>query len=246
MKEWITGRNPVYEVFRAKRRQAFRLLVAKGIKPEGQLPDILRMAEARRLPIEEVPRNQLDMLADHHQGIALEASSYPYAALEDLLVYSQRQPEPPFFLLLDALQDPQNLGSLLRTAEAMGVHGVVLPSRQAAQISPAVVHASSGASEHLLIAQYNLAQAIARFKQEEVWIYGLDEDPHSRTPQELRFDLGLALVVGNEGTGMRQLVRQSCDELIRLPMVGKIESLNAAVAGSIALYLARQARLQRT
>ncbi len=245
MKEWITGRNPVYEVLRAKRRQAFRLLVAKGIKPEGQLPQILQIAQARRLPIEEVPRAQLDALANHHQGVALEASSYPYAALEDLLVNSQRQPEPPFFLLLDALQDPQNLGSLLRTAEAMGVHGVVLPSRQAAQITPAVVHASSGASEHLLIAQYNLAQAIERMKQLDIWIYGLDQAPSSKTPAELRFDVGLALVVGNEGTGMRQLVRQSCDELLRLPMVGKIESLNAAVAGSIALYLVRQARLQR-
>ena len=245
MKEWITGRNPVYEALRAKRRQAFRLLVAKGIKPEGQLPQILQIAQARRLPIEEVPRAQLDALANHHQGVALEASSYPYAALEDLLVYSQRQPEPPFFLLLDALQDPQNLGSLLRTAEAMGVHGVVLPSRQAAQITPAVVHASSGASEHLLIAQYNLAQAIERMKQLDIWIYGLDQAPSSKTPAELRFDLGLALVVGNEGTGMRQLVRQSCDELLRLPMVGKIESLNAAVAGSIALYLVCQARLQR-
>ena len=245
MKEWITGRNPVYEALRAKRRQAFRLLVAKGIKPEGQLPQILQIAQARRLPIEEVPRAQLDALANHHQGVALEASSYPYAALEDLLVNSQRQSEPPFFLLLDALQDPQNLGSLLRTAEAMGVHGVVLPSRQAAQITPAVVHASSGASEHLLIAQYNLAQAIERMKQLDIWIYGLDQAPSSKTPVELRFDLGLALVVGNEGTGMRQLVRQSCDELLRLPMVGKIESLNAAVAGSIALYLVRQARLQR-
>ena len=245
MKEWITGRNPVYEVLRAKRRQAFRLLVAKGIKPEGQLPQILQIAQARRLPIEEVPRTQLDTLGNHHQGVALEASSYPYAALEDLLVNSQRQPEPPFFLLLDALQDPQNLGSLLRTAEAMGVHGVVLPSRQAAQITPAVVHASSGASEHLLIAQYNLAQAIERMKQLDIWIYGLDQAPSSKTPAELRFDVGLALVVGNEGTGMRQLVRQSCDELLRLPMVGKIESLNAAVAGSIALYLVRQARLQR-
>ena len=245
MKEWITGRNPVYEALRAKRRQAFRLLVAKGVKPEGQLPQILQIAQARRLPIEEVPRAQLDALANHHQGVALEASSYPYAALEDLLVYSQRQPEPPFFLLLDALQDPQNLGSLLRTAEAMGVHGVVLPSRQAAQITPAVVHASSGASEHLLIAQYNLAQAIERMKQLDIWIYGLDQAPSSKTPAELRFDVGLALVVGNEGTGMRQLVRQSCDELLRLPMVGKIESLNAAVAGSIALYLVRQARLQR-
>ena len=245
MKEWITGRNPVYEVLRAKRRQAFRLLVAKGTKPEGQFPQILQIAQARHLPIQEVPRSQLDALTQHHQGVALEASSYPYAALEDLLAYSQRQPEPPFFLLLDLIQDPQNLGSLLRTAEAMGVHGVILPAHQAAQITPAVVHASSGASEHLRIAQYNLAQAIARLKELDIWIYGLDEAPGAKTPNELRLDLGLALVVGNEGSGLRELVRKSCDELLRLPMVGQVESLNAAVAGSIALYLARQTRQQR-
>jgi len=109
-----------------------------------------------------------------------------------------------------------------------------------------VAACSSGASEHLRIAQYNLAQAIARLKELDIWIYGLDEAPTAKTPDELRLDLGLALVVGNEGSGLRELVRKSCDELLRLPMVGQVESLNAAVAGSIALYLARQARLQRT
>jgi 23S rRNA (guanosine2251-2'-O)-methyltransferase len=124
----------------------------------------------------------------------------------------------------------------------MGVHGVIIPLAQSAQITPSVVHASSGAVEHLFVAQYNLAQAIDRLKTLDVWVYGLDESPTSRTPEQLRMSGGLALVVGNEGTGLRDLVRKKCDDLLRLPMYGHIESLNAAVAGSIALYLARQAR----
>ncbi|MGV8049147.1 MAG: 23S rRNA (guanosine(2251)-2'-O)-methyltransferase RlmB [Anaerolineaceae bacterium] len=242
MKEWITGRNPSYEILRAKRRQVFRLVLARGIKPEGQLSEVLRLAKSYGIPIEEAPRDRLDAFSTHHQGVALETSAYPYAAFEDLLRHAQAQPESPFFLLLDLIQDPQNLGSLLRTAEAMGVHGVVIPSSQAAQITPTVVHASSGATEHLLIAQNNLAQAIERIKQLDVWVYGLDEAPRSKPPAQLRLEGGIALVVGNEGSGLRELVRKSCDELLRLPMVGKVESLNAAAAGSIALYLVRQAR----
>lgn len=242
MREWISGRNPVYETLRAKRRHVFRLVLARGIKLEGQLPEILRLARLRGLAPEEAPRDKLDALSNHHQGVALEASEYPYAALEDLIQNARNQPEPPFFLLLDLIQDPQNLGTLLRTAEAVGIHGVVIPSAQAAQVTPTVVHASSGATEHLLVAQHNLAQAIDRFKALDVWVYGLDEAPRSRTPSELRLDGGVALVVGNEGSGLLELVRKKCDELLRLPMRGKIESLNAAAAGSIALYLARQAR----
>jgi 23S rRNA (guanosine2251-2'-O)-methyltransferase len=242
LREWITGRNPVYEVLRAKRRHVFRLVLARGIKMEGQLPEILRLAKLRGLAAEEAPRDKLDALSSHHQGVALEASAYPYAALEDLIQHARNQSEPPFFLLLDLIQDPQNLGTLLRTAEAVGVHGVIMPSAQSAQITPTVVHASSGAAEHLLVAQYNLTQAIGKLKTLDIWVYGLDEDPRSKTPSQLRMDGGLALVVGNEGAGLRDLVRRSCDELLRLPMRGKIESLNAAAAGSIALYLARQAR----
>jgi len=242
MREWISGRNPVYEVLRAKRRHVFRLVLARGIKLEGQLPEILRLAKLRGLAPEEAPRDKLDTLSSHHQGVALEASEYPYAALEDLIQNARNYPEPPFFLLLDLIQDPQNLGTLLRTAEAVGIHGVVIPSAQAAQITPTVVHASSGATEHLLVAQYNLAQAIERLKALDLCVYGLDEAPRSKTPSQLRLDGGIALVVGNEGSGLRDLVRKNCDELLRLPMRGKIESLNAAAAGSIALYLARQAR----
>lgn len=243
MREWITGRNPVYESLKADRRHFFRLMLARGSRLDARLPEILTFAQKRGLPVAEVSREQLDSLSTHHQGVALEASEYPYAALEDLIAFSKTKSEPPFFLLLDIIQDPQNLGTLLRTAEIMGVHGVVIPSNQAAQITPTVVHASSGTVEYLRVAQYNLAQAIERFKELDVWVYGLDEDARSRVPAQLRWEGALALVVGNEGTGLRELVRKKCDELVRLPMVGQIDSLNAAVAGSIAIYLARQARL---
>lgn len=124
----------------------------------------------------------------------------------------------------------------------MGVHGVVIATARGALITPAVVTASSGASEHLLIAQHNLVQALEKMKANNAWVVGLDEDTTSKTPNQLDLNMGLAMVVGNEGSGLRNLVKKSCDELLRLPMVGKVESLNAAVAGSIALFLARQAR----
>ena len=243
MKEWITGRNPVFEVLRSKRRHVFRLMLLRGVKQDGHLPEILRMARERKVQVVEAQRQQLDTIDKHNQGIALEASEYPYAALEDLLAHAKASGDAPFFLLLDLIQDPQNLGSLLRTAELMGVHGVIMPSSQSAQITPGVVHASSGGTEHLLVAQYNLAQAIDRIKQlDDVWVYGLDASPKARPVQQLRLSGGVALVVGNEGEGLRSLVRNKCDDLMSLAQYGRLDSLNAAVAGSIALYLARQAR----
>jgi 23S rRNA (guanosine2251-2'-O)-methyltransferase len=176
--------------------------------------------------------------------VAVEASPYIYSDLMEIVKIANRSGEAPFLLILDALQDPQNLGSLLRTAEVVGVHGVVLPLRQTATITPAVVNASAGASEHLRVAQANLAQTITALKEAGVWVIGLDAGPTARPPEKVRLDGPLALVVGSEGAGMRELVRKSCDLLLRLPMQGQVASLNAAVAGSIALYLARQARLK--
>lgn len=242
MKEWLTGRNPVYEALQARRRQPFRLWVAQGAEEKGRLAEILGLAAARKLPMEHVPRARLDPLAANHQGVALEAGGYPYCDLADILERAVERQESPLVLILDTLQDPQNLGTLLRTAEAVGVHGVLLPYRRTATVTPAVVHASSGASEHLLIAQTNLAQAIVALKKEGLWIIGLESGAEANPPAEVQLDGPLALVVGSEGEGMRALVRNSCDFLLRLPMRGQIDSLNAAVAGSIALYLAWRAR----
>jgi 23S rRNA (guanosine2251-2'-O)-methyltransferase len=174
--------------------------------------------------------------------VVLEAGKYPYAEVADIVENAKNKNEPLFVLLLDSLQDPQNFGTLLRTAEAMGIHGIVLPLAHTVDVTPAVVNASSGASEHLLIAQANLVQAIEIFKKAGAWVVGLDESPKSQTPDKVRLDGGLAIVVGSEGEGIRQLVRQKCDFMLRLPMRGQIASLNASVAGSIVLYLAALTR----
>lgn len=242
MREWLSGRNPIYEALRANRRQFFRLLLAEGGQVKGRLAEILQLCRQKKIPVERVARARLDDLAQGHQGVVLEASGYPYATLYDILAVAAERHEPAFILILDILQDPQNLGALLRTAESVGIHGVLLPLRHTVTVTPAVVHASSGASEHLLIAQVNLAQAMADLKAAGVWIVGLDSHPSARPPAQVPLDGPLALVVGSEGEGMRPLVRASCDWLLRLPMRGQIASLNAAVAGSIALYLAWQQR----
>jgi 23S rRNA (guanosine2251-2'-O)-methyltransferase len=242
MKEFIYGRNPVYETLRAKRRDVFRLQVAEGVQEKGKLAEILQLSQQRKIPVERVPRARLDKLSDSHQGMALEVSRYPYMTLDDILESARRRGEPLFVLILDTLQNPQNLGTLIRTAEAVGVHGVVIPTHRAAEVTPAVVSASAGASEHMLVAQSNLAQAIAGLKEAGAWIVGLDESPDSRSPSEVRLEGALAVVVGSEGEGIRPLVKSKCDFLLRLPMQGQIESLNAAVAGSVALYLAYLAR----
>jgi 23S rRNA (guanosine2251-2'-O)-methyltransferase len=242
MRDLIFGRNPVYEALRANRRRFFRLVVSQGVQEKGRLNEILKLASARKVKVERAPREHLDRQADHHQGVLLEAGEYPYSSLLDILEAAGQREEPPFILILDTLQDPQNLGTLLRTAEAVGIHGVLLPLRRTATVTPAVVSASSGASEHLLIAQANLAQTIALLKEQNVWVVGLEGGPEASELERVRLDGDLALVVGSEGEGMRQLVRDSCDVLVKLPMKGKIESLNAAVAGSTVLYLAWQRR----
>ena len=242
MKEWLYGRNAVYETMRARRRQFLRLRLAQGVEEKGHLVQILRMASDFKLPVERVPRNNLDALAKGHQGVALETSSYPYSALVDILALAARRGEAPFVLILDVLQDPQNLGTLLRTAEGAGVHGVLLPFRHTATVTPAVVNSSSGTTEHLLIVQVNLAQAIQELKEENIWVIGLEAGPEAQPLTKVRLDGPLALVIGGEGSGMRTLVRNSCDMLMRLPMRGRVESLNAAVAGSLALYFAWQGR----
>lgn len=242
MSEWITGRNPIYEVLRSKRRQVNRLWIADNVQVSGRLAEAIKLAHAQKIPIEQVKRSNLDGIDPHHQGAALNTGGYPYANLEGIIRLASSRGEPVFVLLLDQIQDPQNLGTLLRSAEAFGVHGVILPLARAAAVTPAVVNASSGATELLHIAQHNLAQAMDRIKEAGGWMIGLEDSPSAQTPDEINLKGGIGLVIGNEAHGLRKLVREKCDLLMRLPMQGHIDSLNAAVAGSIALYLTRQAR----
>ncbi len=245
MKEFIYSRNAVYETLRARRRQVFSLLLADGLQPTDKLTQVTKLAAERKCKIEKVPRTRLDKIHQNHQGVVLEASGYPYADLTDIFDQAETRQEPLFVLLLDTLNDPQNFGTLLRTAEAVGVHGVVIPLARTVEVTPAVVNASSGASEHLLVAQANLHQAIAALKEAGAWIIGLEGGEKATEAEKVRLDGALGLVVGSEGEGMRPLTAKSCDILMKLPMRGQIESLNAAVAGSVALYLASMARAKR-
>jgi 23S rRNA (guanosine2251-2'-O)-methyltransferase len=243
VKEFIYGRNAVYETLRAKRRPLFSLQIAVGVKPAGRIPDIMELAAKQRVPSTLVPRAKLDKLNVNHQGVALESGDYPYSDVVEIMEQPAKKGELPFVLIIDSLQDPQNFGVLLRTAEIVGVHGVVIPLARSVGVTPAVVNASVGASEHLLIAQSNLSQAIDALKGSDVWIVGLDQQGevfHEGSDRHLHGAVGL--VVGSEGEGLHQLTRKKCDVLLKLPMKGQVESLNAAVAGSVALYLAYLAR----
>ena len=242
MKETLYSRNAVYETLRARRRQFFGLEVAEGAQEKGRLSEILQLAKERKIPVKRVPRGRLDRIHANHQGVALEVSGYPYADLTDIFELAEERGEPLFVLLLDTLNDPQNFGTLLRTAEVVGVHGAVIPLARPVGVTPAVVNASSGASEHLLVAQANLHQAIDALKEAGAWVIGLEGGGQAQSVDEVHLDGAIGLVVGSEGEGMRPLTVRSCDILMKLPMKGKIESLNAAVAGSVALYLAYLAR----
>jgi 23S rRNA (guanosine2251-2'-O)-methyltransferase len=244
MPEILYGRNPVYECLRAGRRDVFAVTVAQGAQEKGTLGDIVSIASRRNVRVQYADRGQLDRWSEgaNHQGVLAQVGPYPYADLRDMLALAEQREEPPWILMLDCLQDPQNLGTLLRTAEIVGVHGVIIPDRRAVGVTPAVVSASSGASEHMLVVQVtNLVRTMETLQECDVWFAGLEDVPEATLFWQASLDGPLGLVVGSEGSGMRRLVRESCDFLIRLPMRGQIGSLNAAVAGSVALYeVARQ------
>ncbi|MBA3075126.1 MAG: 23S rRNA (guanosine(2251)-2'-O)-methyltransferase RlmB [Anaerolineae bacterium] len=236
MKEWIIGRNPVMEVLVTKRREVFRLLLATNVEEKGRVAEMTQMARARKIPVERVARDKLASMGENPQGVALEVSRYPYVDISDITTLAERKQEDLFLLMLDLVQNPQNLGTLLRTAEAAGVHGVLIPPHRAAEVTPAVVSASAGATEHLLIAQGNLVQICKELKKDNAWVIGLEGGEGSKLIQDVPLKGPIVLIVGNEGEGMRPLVKETCDFLLSLPMLGNIESLNAAVAGSIVLY----------
>ena len=243
MLETIYGRQAIREALRAGRRVR-RLLVARGARDSAVLRELAALAAEQGVPVQEVERTQLDRLADHHQGVAAEVDPYAYADLSDLL-YAVRGTRPPLYLVLDSLQDPQNFGSLLRTAAAVGVSGVVVPQHRAVGVTPGVRRASAGTVERLRVARVtNLVRALEQLKAAGVWVVGLD----AAAPQ--RYDTvdasgPTALVVGSEEQGLGRLVRQTCDFVVSLPMEPGVESLNAAVAGSIVLYEYYRQRLPR-
>jgi 23S rRNA (guanosine2251-2'-O)-methyltransferase len=246
MREILYSRQAVRESLRARRRQFFKVWLLKGIEPSPLVDEIVTLAGTLKVPIGVLPRGDLDALVDNpgHQGVALEASGYPYVRTEAMFDLTAERKEAPLFLLLDLIQDVRNLGTLMRTAEAVGVHGIILQERRAAGITPAVANTSAGAVEHLLVAQVaNLSQAIEQLKAADVWIAGLEYASGAQLYTEVDLNGPLGVVVGSEGSGLRRLVREHCDWLLMLPMHGVINSLNASVAGSVVLYeVVRQRR----
>lgn len=250
MSELNYGRRAVLETLQARRRRIYRLWLEGDQNtpaPTGIVAQIIEAAEAADVPTRTIKGGLFERLAQQNanaQGVALEVGGYPYVEVDDILAHAKEKREAPLLLILDHVQDPQNLGTLIRTAEAMGVHGIILPDRRAAGVTPAVSNSSAGAVERMHVAQVtNLNRTIEYLKSRNIWVAGLDSEPTTPLIDAKMLNGALALVVGSEGSGLSRLTREKCDFLVRLAMVGGVESLNAAVAGSIALYLARQTRM---
>jgi len=242
MPDYLYGRHAILEALRAERRIE-EILIARGVRSHGALSEVVTLAKNAGVPVHGVSRDELDRMVSNHQGVVAGISEFEYAEVEDLLAAARARGEPAFLLMLDSVQDPQNFGTLLRTAEAVGVHGVIIAARRAVGVTPAVVKASAGAVHHLKIAQVtNLARTIEELKRANVWVIGVENAPAAQDFSRADFKIPLALVLGSEGEGLGRLVREKCDYLVRLPMWGKVGSLNVSVAGSIILYAAKLQR----
>lgn len=233
--EILYGRNAVRESLLANRRRHQRLLVGDGLEQHARIQEITQIAVDRGIEVKRTPRHDLDTLVSgNHQGVALVTSTYPYA---EVLNLAELAANHRALLALDGLADPQNVGTLLRTAEITGIAGVIIPTDRAASITPAVVNASAGAVEHLNILQeVNLSRWLMRAKEAGFWVVGLAGDDEASSLFEVSMQPPVVIVTGSEGAGIRRLVRETCDIVAAIPMAGQIASLNAAVAGSIALY----------
>jgi 23S rRNA (guanosine2251-2'-O)-methyltransferase len=242
--ERIEGRNPVREAIRAGRTIS-RILVATGAQERGTLAEIVETARAAKIRVDRVPRARLDHISSSHahQGIIAEVEDYRYRPWREGLSLAEAQGAKPLFLALDGITDPHNLGSLLRSAEAFGVHAVVLPERRSSPITPVVSKASAGALEHLVIDRVgNLERSLAGIKYAGLWLVGLVGTAETSIDECALLEEPVVLIVGDEGRGISRLLRERADQLVRIPQGGRVASLNAAVAGAIALREARRRR----
>jgi 23S rRNA (guanosine2251-2'-O)-methyltransferase len=237
--EWVYGRNPVEEALAAGRRTAMEIILPPASPDEDEQLKVIRAeAASRRLVIRTAERAQLDKLTrfGNHQGVALKTTGYPYVGFEEL-VEEVENDENALVIVLDHLEDPQNVGSILRTACAVGATGVVIPEDRACGITPAAVRASAGGAEHIKVAHVvNLPRAMEALKKAGVWLTGLDWGDDAKNYTDIDFKGRVGLVIGAEGRGISRLVRENCDFIAELPMPGGFESLNAGVAAAVAMY----------
>jgi 23S rRNA (guanosine2251-2'-O)-methyltransferase len=233
--DYIMGKNPIIEALKAE-RDIHKILIAEG-SLRGQMLEITQMAKEAHVIVQFVPKKKLDgMIEGNHQGVIAQVAAYQYAELDDLFALAAKRNEDPFFLLLDEIEDPHNLGSIMRTADATGAHGIIIPKRRAVGLTATVAKLSTGAIEHIPVVRVtNMSRTIDELKEKGVWIAGTDAKGKSDYRQ---FDgtLPLGLVIGSEGKGMGRLIRDKCDFLVQLPMAGHVTSLNASVAAALLMY----------
>lgn len=233
--DYIIGKNPVIEALKSE-RDINKILIAEGSQG-GQMQQVIGMAKEANVMVQFVPKKKIDQIADGiHQGVIAQVAAYEYAEIEDLFAAAEKKNEAPFFLLLDEIEDPHNLGSIMRTADASGAHGIIIPKRRAVGLTATVAKASTGAIEYIPVVRVtNMARTIDELKEKGVWIAGTDASA-KQDYRDLDGTLPLGLVIGSEGKGMGRLIRDKCDFLLSLPMAGQVTSLNASVAASLLMY----------
>lgn len=231
----ICGRNPVTEALRSG-REIDRLLVAHGAAG-GSITAIIAKCRAKGILIKEISTQKLDYYCGgvNHQGVAVMLAAREYSTPEEILAAAAERNEKPFIIICDEIEDPHNLGAIIRTAEAAGVHGIIIPKRRSASLNATVAKSSSGALEYMKVARVtNIAAVIDMLKAKGLWIFGADMD--GKDYRNIDFNIPCAIVIGNEGSGIGTLTAKKCDEIVSLPMWGKINSLNASVAAGILMY----------
>lgn len=234
--QYVVGRNPVLELLKTD-KEIDKLYVLKG-DLQGSINKILGIAKDRGIVVQQVDKNKLDSMSEGnaHQGVAALVTGFEYSTIEDILKKAKDLNESPFIIILDGIEDTHNLGAIVRTAECAGAHGIIIPRRRSAMVNQTVYKASAGAVEHMLIANVNnISNSIEELKDKGLWVYGADmsgKDYYYNT----KLDGPIALVIGNEGKGISRLVKEKCDVLVKVPMLGKISSLNASTAAAILIY----------
>lgn len=233
--EMVYGKNPVAELLKSKKPVNKVLLVSEG--PGGRNQDIISLLHEQNIPYQFVDRQTLDRLTnrERHQGMLAYVAAREYASIEDIMGLAEERQEDPFILMLDEIEDPHNLGALLRTVDAVGAHGVIIPKRRSVALTGTVAKTSAGAVEHVKVARVsNLVQTLKDLKKKGCWVSGAEAG--GRAVFEADLTGPRVIVIGSEGKGISRLIRENCDEIVSIPMKGKVTSLNASVAGSVMLY----------
>ncbi|MCM3706639.1 MULTISPECIES: 23S rRNA (guanosine(2251)-2'-O)-methyltransferase RlmB [Cytobacillus] len=233
--DFIIGKNPVIEALKSE-RDINKIFIAEGSQG-GQMQQVIGLAKSAGVLVQFVPKKKIDGMAEgNHQGVIAQVAAYQYAEIDDLFAVAEKKNEAPFFLLLDEIEDPHNLGSIMRTADAVGAHGIIIPKRRAVGLTATVAKASTGAIEYIPVVRVtNMSRTIDELKERGVWIAGTDAKG-KQDYRQMDGAMPLGLVIGSEGKGMGRLIRDKCDFLINLPMAGHVTSLNASVAAALLMY----------